>query len=365
MRRKILHIITSLTEGGAQKILIDVCRFSKNNTEHRVICLKDGRYSEILKKNGIVVYKLNFKENPIKSTSELLSILNKKFEPHIVHTWLYHSDLIGCILKLFWKRADKKLFWNIRNGTLQKKTSSRKTRYIRKLLILLSYVSPDKIIYCSNNVRKIHESIGYLKKIGLTINNGVDTTFFNLIERKDFDKDNYKIGFIGRYDKQKDLDTLFKATEILNKENVKISLDLTGEGFNEKNKSLKDKIDFYKINKITKYNGVKKDIRKTLKNLDLFILTSCSGEGFPNILLEAMSTGLRCISTDVGESENIISKYGWIIKPKDIDSLVKYIKESIQQKSKERINMQLEARKHIQNKFDLKIMLNSYNSIYK
>ena len=97
----------------------------------------------------------------------------------------------------------------------------------------------------------------------------------------------------------------------------------------------------------------------------MLILTSCYGEGFPNILLEAMSMGLRCISTDVGESKNIISEYGWIIKPKDIDNLVKYIKESMQQEFKERINMQLEARKHIQNKFDLKIMLNNYNSIYK
>ena len=61
-----------------------------------------------------------------------------------------------------------------------------------------------------------------------------------------------------------------------------------------------------------------------------------------------MSTGLRCISTDVGESKNIISKYGWIIKPKDINSLVRYIKESINQDFKERINMQLEARKNIQ-----------------
>ena len=61
--------------------------------------LEDGRYSQILQNNGIIVYKFNFKA--IKSISELLTILNKKFDPHIIHTWLYHSDLIGCILKLF------------------------------------------------------------------------------------------------------------------------------------------------------------------------------------------------------------------------------------------------------------------------
>ena len=109
MRRKVLHIITSLTEGGAQKILTDVCRFSKNDAEHRVICLKDGRYSQILENNGIIVYKLNLKRYPIKSTYKLLTILNNNFDPHIVHTWLYHADLIGCVVKLFWKRKDKKV----------------------------------------------------------------------------------------------------------------------------------------------------------------------------------------------------------------------------------------------------------------
>ena len=68
--------------------------------------------------------------------------------------------------------------------------------------------------------------------------------------------------------------------------------------------------------------GVKSDIREILHTLDLLVLPSISGEGFPNILIEAMSTGLRCISTDMGEAKSIIDRFGWIIKSNDLSSLV-------------------------------------------
>ena len=65
--------------------------------------------------------------------------------------------------------------------------------------------------------------------------------------------------------------------------------------------------------------------------MDLLVLPSKSGEGFPNILIEAMSTGLRCIATNIGESKFIIDRFGWIIDSNDLDSLVCSIKDSINQ----------------------------------
>ena len=91
--------------------------------------------------------------------------------------------------------------------------------------------------------------------------------------------------------------------------------------------------------------GVKSDIRETLHNLDLLVLPSKSGEGFPNILIEAMSTGLRCISTDMGEAKLIIDKFGWIIKSNDLDGLVFSIKDSINQSNKKRHFLEKEGRK--------------------
>ena len=58
---KILHIITSLENGGAENTLYKICKFDKNN-EHIVISLKgSGKYFSLLKKMDIKVNRLNIR----------------------------------------------------------------------------------------------------------------------------------------------------------------------------------------------------------------------------------------------------------------------------------------------------------------
>lgn len=363
MSVNVLHIITSLGEGGAQKILKEICLNNKDLI-HEVVCFKSGRFENEIKDRGVKVYFYNIKKNPIRTFISLFILINFKFKPNIIQTWMYHSDLIGCLLKLFWFRKDKYLFWNVRNGTLIKESSSFLTRRIRNILSFLSFFSPNKIIYCSKSVKLIHESVGYNNKIGEVINNGVDTNFFHWYSRENRVESNYKIGFIGRFNKQKNLDTLFQSLSILKKENIQFSLYLVGENLDYKNNKLKHSLKKADLINNTNLYGIKSDIRNILFKLDLLVLTSTSGEGFPNILLEAMSTGLRCISTDVGESKCIINKFGWIIKPKDIESLVNAIKKSIYQNQNQRIYFEKESRNHVAKFYPKEIMIENYKRLY-
>ena len=133
---KVCHIITSLGEGGAQKILTSL---SINNTshEHFIISLKKGgRYTEILKKKGIKVFNLDFKRNKLNSLNSLLRRIECQ-EPEIIQTWMYHSDLISFYLYLNSKLNGRVIYWNIRNGFLKKESSKLLTRLIRKILLLI------------------------------------------------------------------------------------------------------------------------------------------------------------------------------------------------------------------------------------
>jgi glycosyltransferase involved in cell wall biosynthesis len=73
--------------------------------------------------------------------------------------------------------------------------------------------------------------------------------------------------------------------------------------------------------------------KKTLKQLacmyrsaDLFVLPSLA-EGHPVTLLEAMSSGIPVIATDVGDNAEIVKegKNGWLVKPGDIEILAQAI----------------------------------------
>ena len=53
---KVVHIITALTDGGAEGVLYRLCKFD-TQTEHVVISMMDeNKYGPLLKKEGIKVH---------------------------------------------------------------------------------------------------------------------------------------------------------------------------------------------------------------------------------------------------------------------------------------------------------------------
>ena len=67
----------------------------------------------------------------------------KNEKPDVVHTWMYHSDLIG---GLFAKLCNvKNIFWGIRNTDLIKGTTLG-TRLIGFINAGFSYIIPKKIL---------------------------------------------------------------------------------------------------------------------------------------------------------------------------------------------------------------------------
>ena len=70
--------------------------------------------------------------------------------------------------------------------------------------------------------------------------------------------------------------------------------------------------------------GVTNNVKDVLLNSDLFVMTS-NYEGMPNALIEAMATGLPCISTDcpTGPSDLISNRLnGLLIKMNSVDECV-------------------------------------------
>lgn len=69
------------------------------------------------------------------------------------------------------------------------------------------------------------------------------------------------------------------------------------------------------------------ELSKIYKKMDCLVLSSIT-EGFPNVLIEAMSFGVPCISTDVGDASEIIADTGWIVPSQDQDALERALKEA-------------------------------------
>ena len=99
--------------------------------------------------------------------------------------------------------------------------------------------------------------------------------------------------------------------------------------------------------------------------ININILASQYGEGFPNIIAEGMISGVPCISTNIGDSNLIIQNSGWIVEPKNPDKLNKAIllasNEYLVNNFKER---SLLCKKIINEEFSLKKMIKNFNNLY-
>ncbi|WP_369920483.1 glycosyltransferase [Marinomonas polaris] len=370
--KKILHIITSLSDGGAEAVLYRLCTFDKKNT-HIVISLMDeGKYGPLLEKSDITVHCLEMPAGKIsfKALIELYKLI-RQFKPDVVQTWMYHADLIGGVIAKF--AGVKNIVWGVHNTTLIKGKSKQSTIIIAKLNAFISYFVPKQIIYCAAKSRQVQESIGFNSGIGCVVPNGYDMDDFmpnpiaglNFRNEVKLAHDKFLIGHVGRFDPLKDYETLL--TSIAELQNIKsdFNMILVGGDLDEENSVLSNIINRRNILNIKRL-GRRSDISAIMNAFDIFILSSVS-EAFPNVLNEAMACGTPCVTTDVGDAAFIVGDTGWIVPSRNPQALSKAMFEAMEEKYNNPIaweERRLSCRNRIVNNFSIEKMVTGYHHIW-
>ena len=372
---KVVHIITGLGDGGAEHALFKICKYDVSN-KHFVISLKGpGKYFSLLNKLGIKVYCLNVNFFSIIKFISLIKLL-RFLKPDIVQTWLVHADFIGGIAARL--AGIKNILWNIRYSNIEMGKAKLTTVIIIKILSVLSYLIPKFIITVSKKAKKIYEKIGYNKKIIKFIPNGYDLSILKInkhqkikFKKKIKIKKNIPlIGKVARYDPQKDHLNFLNALSLIRSKNINFFCVLIGFNIDKKNINLMSDIKRLKLTKHVKLLGQNDNILEVMNGLDLHILSSSYGEGFPNVVAESMACGTPCVVTDVGDSALVVGKTGWIVPPKNPAKLAKAVENALLEKGSNKWNKRCKkARLRIKQNFSIGNMIKLYdkgwNRVYK
>jgi glycosyltransferase involved in cell wall biosynthesis len=368
---RIIHIITTLDYGGAENMLFKLVSSTASNPcyQQMVISLTDkGGFGPLLEKQGIRVHAvgLNGRCTDAFKLAELIRQI-RIFKPHILQSWLYHADLVGTLLFKFAKGA--KLVWNIRCSDMDFKRYAWTTRLI---FLLLQRFSGIPSAVCANSQAGIvaHQKRGYHPKKWIWIPNGFDTHRFKpqskggaLKKKLGIPLSSTVIGMVARFDPMKDFDTFFRAANIVREIDGRVHFILVGNKVDPDNPYLCRLVNLYQLSKVVHMLGRRDDVDNIYPQIDIFTLSSF-GEGFPNVIGEAMASGVPCVATDVGDSKLIIEDTGITVPAKDPRKLADAWLSLLSAPDERRLQMGQAARRSIVDRFSLEVIQKKYLSLY-
>lgn len=198
------------------------------------------------------------------------------------------------------------------------------------------------IIFLTKYAEKsILSKLNISNKNVVIIPHGISKKFFHepKIQSEFIDKDNNDpiellyVSFIGAYKHQWNV---VEAVAKLNMQGIPIHLSLVG-ALTEKSsaRKLRLKMDEFKslAGTVSLYTDVSYEkISQFYKNADLFLFASTC-ENLPNILIEAMASGLPIVSSNFGPMPEVLEDAGLYINPLSVEDITNQLKALISSKS--------------------------------
>ena len=206
--------------------------------------------------------------------------------------------------------------------------SALKTWLFHTLLGLSSKFLPKKIITNSTMAIGVHERMGYPTSKFVWIPNGVNSERFAprpdvaRATREDLGvpQDAPVIGFVGRFHPVKDIALLFRAAAILQAQRPEVYFVLAGGLPENLYPAAREAYDRLPLPQQVRFVPFGPRTDRLYPAFTLFTLTSES-EAFPNVVLEAMATGLPCAATEAGDCAVMLKDLGEVVPLHDHDAL--------------------------------------------
>ncbi|RFS29446.1 glycosyltransferase [Acinetobacter sp. SWAC5] len=354
-----VHVITNFAGvGGAEMMLVRLIQYTENQYQHVIISLMktSSVYQSTLERctshhalgwNGI---------NTLSAIQKLRKLL-KQLQPQTVQCWMYHANALTS-LSVIGLAKKPKVVWGIHHSLASPKDESISTKIALGLSKILSK-QPNSIIYCAHSSLEQHQAFGFQNPNSQVIANGV---FLDKFQPNPELHQPTVIGFAGRYHTAKGYPYLFETMGLLKDENI--IFKIAGSGASFENVDVKALFEQYQLDveKVHLLDQIS-DMPAFYQSIDAFLMTSIT-EGFPNVLVEAMASGLPCISTDVGDAKYIVQDLGAIVPPRNAHALAEAILAYVQKPEAEKHVLKQATRERVEQNFSIETVSGQYMQVW-
>lgn len=352
---KILHVITSLRTGGAEKLMVDLLPRLKDRGLDVDLLLFDGTdtpFRRDIEAAGVRVFDLGT-GGSVYSPVRMLKLIPYLRKYDIIHTHNTAPQLFAAIGSM----AASAILC-----TTEHNTSNRRRRW-------KWYASVDRWMYnryhrviCISKKAEdnLREFIGTSRAEILTVNNGIDVARYASAEPspelEGIAPGSRKIMMVAGFRWEKDQDTLIRSLKYLPSE---FHLFLVGDGVRRpelealaKNENLADRVHFL---------GLRTDVPQLLHAAD-YVVMSSHFEGLSLSSVEGMSVGSPFLASDVDGLREVVTGAGILFPHKDSETLAHQILQL--EKSHESYTSVANACLDRASDFDISKMVEGYYRIY-
>lgn len=366
---RVTHVITGLPRGGAQTVLSYLVSHSdRDRFAMRVISLtEEDAVGAQLAAAGIPVRALGL-SRAVPSPVLLARLVRwlRQDRAQLVQTWLYHGDLFGGVAA---RVAGIPTVWNIRQTDLDPATTRKSTVWTAKACARLSRRVPVQIVCCSHASERVHSALGYDASRMVVIPNGVDLDRFRPDEAArarmraawGLAANAKVIGKVARFHPQKDHHTFVRAAARLLQTIPDVHFVLCGENIDRNNAVLMEWMAATGRPEQFHLLGMRDDVPAVTAAFDVASCTSSYGEGFNNVLVEAMACGVTCVTTDVGDAAQIVGDLGWVVAPRDPSATASAWQLALGSAGVRRQAL----RQRSERKYSLSAMIRRYEALYE
>lgn len=346
--------------GGAEAITVDIANVMSTRGHQVAIMYLTGENLQKHRLNpNLKVIGLNMQKTPIGMISALQHAKKwiNTFSPDVVHGQMVHANIFCRILRLFCRISY--LICTEHSKNIESKMRMWLYRITDRLSDLNTNVSEEATAYfISKRAFNPYKTI--------TVYNGVDLSKYTrdasqretIRMKYGISDDEFLFLNIGRLTKAKDQETLIKAFAILHDKGISSQMMIVGKG--EEENSLQQLISDLALSDKCILVGAHNDVCPFYSSADCFVLSSL-WEGFPMVLIEAMSMELPVVTTECGREA--ISDEKYICPSYDATSLAEKMITIYNLSVKERMKIGKENRSKAL-KFELSSVCNQWEKLY-
>jgi len=356
---KILHVITSLQTGGAEKLMVDLLPRLRDAGHEVELAIFDGRatpFYEQLHAEGIAIHRFMPGGGNVYNLLNLWKLVRliRKGRYDIVHTHNTAPQLFAAI---------GSVLCSVVLCTTEHNTSNRRRGWRWYAPVdRWMYGRYRKVICISQKAEEnLRQYLGHCKADICTINNGVDIAkYANATASPDPEAiapESRKIMMVAGFRWEKDQDTLIRSLEHLPE---KFHLFLVGDGV--RREELEALAESESLSHRVHFMGVRTDVPRLLHAAD-YIVMSSHFEGLSLSSVEGMSVGLPFLASDVDGLREVVNGAGILFPHQEAEALAKEI--IALEESPERYRSVADVCRRRADNFDISTMAHEYSNLYK